>query len=162
MAGEGFVERMHLQPEDRLLCVLPMFHINAIFYSLAGALAAGATLVLEPRFSASRFWQSSARTGATEVNTIAAVRSILMRRPRASSWRDTRCVKIYGAPCTRRSYRDFPGGVRRADLIEGYGMSEIPGALNNPFDGDRTNGSMGPPSLHPDPASRFAELRDRR
>lgn len=37
-AGECFVARMHLQPEDRLLCVLPLFHINAIFYSLAGAL----------------------------------------------------------------------------------------------------------------------------
>ena len=56
MAGEGFVERMHLQPDDRLLCILPMFHVNAIFYSLGGALAAGATLILEPRFSASTFW----------------------------------------------------------------------------------------------------------
>ncbi len=35
MAGEGFVARMHLQPEDRLQCVLPMFRINAIFYSFA-------------------------------------------------------------------------------------------------------------------------------
>jgi crotonobetaine/carnitine-CoA ligase len=29
MAGEGFVARMHLQPDDRLLCVLPLFHIYA-------------------------------------------------------------------------------------------------------------------------------------
>src|SRR5262245_39587642 len=29
LAGEGFVRRMHLQPEERLLCVLPLFHINA-------------------------------------------------------------------------------------------------------------------------------------
>ena len=41
-AGEGFVARMYLQPDDRVLCVLPMFHINAIFYSMAGSLAAGA------------------------------------------------------------------------------------------------------------------------
>ena len=47
-AGEAFVERMYLQPEDRLLCILPMFHVNAICYSLAGTLAAGATLILEP------------------------------------------------------------------------------------------------------------------
>ena len=73
LAGEGFVERMYLQPDDRLLCVLPMFHVNAICYSLGGALAAGATLILEPRFSASRFWQTVEETGATEVNTIAAV-----------------------------------------------------------------------------------------
>ncbi len=70
-AGEGFVARMHLQPHDRLLCVLPMFPVNAIFYSFSGALAAGAT------------------------------------------------------------------------LIEGYGMSEVPGALNNPFLGPHKVGSMG-------------------
>src|SRR5215218_5570732 len=52
LAGEGFVERMYLQPEDRLMCILPMFHVNAICYSLGGTLAAGAMLVLEPRFSA--------------------------------------------------------------------------------------------------------------
>jgi crotonobetaine/carnitine-CoA ligase len=46
LAGEGFVQRMVLQPDDRLLAMLPMFHINALFYSLAGALAAGATLIL--------------------------------------------------------------------------------------------------------------------
>lgn len=28
-AGEIFVERMYLQPTDRMLCVLPFFHINA-------------------------------------------------------------------------------------------------------------------------------------
>jgi crotonobetaine/carnitine-CoA ligase len=73
MAGEGFVQRMYLQPDDRLLCILPMFHVNALFYSLAGALAAGAMLILMPRFSANMFWREVARTRATEVNTIAAV-----------------------------------------------------------------------------------------
>ena len=61
MAGEGFVERMRLQADDRLLCVLPLFHINALFYSLGGAVAAGASLVLAARFSASGFWPLAAR-----------------------------------------------------------------------------------------------------
>ena len=47
LAGEGFVRRMHLDPAERILCLLPMFHVNAMFYSLAGAIAAGATLLLE-------------------------------------------------------------------------------------------------------------------
>src|SRR5262249_20337014 len=37
LAGEAFVERMYLQVDDRLLIVLPLFHINALFYSLGGA-----------------------------------------------------------------------------------------------------------------------------
>lgn len=158
-AGEGFVERMHLQPTDRLLCVLPMFHINAIFYSLAGALAAGATLILEPKFSASRFWATVKETGATEVNTIAAASSILVRRPRGEYVSGHRLQKIYGAPFDEEIYRVFQREFQVPTLIEGYGMSEIPGALNNPFPGPHKVGSMGRPSRHPNPAVALAELR---
>src|SRR5262249_20369638 len=101
IAGKGFVDRMHLQPDDRLLCILPLYHINALFYSLGGAVAAGASLVLAPRFSASGFWPLAARTGATEVNIIAAVGSILARRPR-SELVPHRPVKVYGAPAAPR------------------------------------------------------------
>ncbi|MSQ49009.1 MAG: long-chain fatty acid--CoA ligase, partial [Betaproteobacteria bacterium] len=73
LAGEGFVRRMHLDPAERLLCIMPMFHVNAIFYSLFGTIAAGATLLLEEKFSASQFWSTVARRKATTVNTIAAV-----------------------------------------------------------------------------------------
>src|SRR5262249_36302643 len=79
LAGEAFVERMYLQPDDRLFVVLPLFHINALFYSLGGALAAGASLLLTPRFSASAFWREAADGGATEVNILAAVGNILTR-----------------------------------------------------------------------------------
>lgn len=158
-AGEGFVERMQLQPLDRLLCVLPLFHINAIFYSLAGALAAGATLILEPRFSASTFWRTVKDSGATEVNTIAGASSILMRRARSEYVPGHQLRKMYGAPFTEETMRVFRDDFHVPTLIEGYGMSEIPGALNNPFLGPRKVGSMGLPSRHPDPAVSLAELR---
>lgn len=158
-AGEGFVQRMHLQPEDRLLCILPMFHINALFYSLAGALAAGATLILLPRFSAGRFWHEAARTRATEVNTIAAVTNILLRRPRSEFVPGHALRKVYGAPLTAECCRVFQREFGVPTLIEGYGMSEIPGVLSNPFEGPQKIGSMGRPSAHPDPAVPPPELR---
>lgn len=158
LAGEGFVSRMHLQPDDRLMCILPMFHINALFYSLAGALAAGATLILVPRFSASTFWRDVARTRATEVNTIAAVSNILLRRPRSEFVPGHALRKIYGAPFTAETYAVFQREFGVPTLIEGYGMSEIPGALNNPFEGPHKIGSMGRPSTHPDPTVQLARL----
>ncbi len=159
LAGEGFVQRMFLQPDDRLLCILPMFHINALFYSLAGALAAGATLILVPKFSASAFWGDVARTQATEANTIAAVTTILMRRPRSEFVPGHALRKIYGAPFSAETYEVFAREFGVPTLIEGYGMSEIPGALNNPFEGPHKIGSMGKPSVHPDPRVHLAELR---
>ena len=159
LAGEGFVRRMHLQPEDRVLCIMPMFHVNAIFYSLTGTIAAGATLLLEEKFSASKFWSTVATRRATEVNTIAAVMNILMRRPREEFVPGHMLTKIYGAPFSAEIYRVFEDEFGVPNLIEGYGMSEIPGACNNPFNGERRKGSMGKPSLHPDPAVNLAEVR---
>jgi crotonobetaine/carnitine-CoA ligase len=159
MAGEGFVERMYLQPEDRLLCVLPLFHINALLYSLCGAAAAGASLVLAPRFSASQFWPLAARTGATEVNILAAVGSILARRPRSELVPGHRLRKVYGAPITPEAAKAFSTDFGVPTLIEGYGMTEVPGVCNVPFTGAHRIGSIGKPSRHPDARIRFAELR---
>ncbi|MDX1375956.1 MAG: AMP-binding protein [Burkholderiales bacterium] len=159
LAGEGFVARMWLQPEDRLMCILPMFHINALFYSLAGTLAAGASLILAPRFSASAFWRTAAETGATQVNIIAAIGNILARRPREEFDARHRLRAVYGAPITPDLERTFRDEFNVPAMIEGYGMTEIPGACNNPFDGARRANSMGLPARHPDPAVKFAELR---
>jgi carnitine-CoA ligase len=159
LAGEGFVRRMHLQPDERVLCILPMFHVNAICYSLMGTIAAGATLLLEEKFSASSFWSTALARKATEVNTIAAVMNILMRRPREEFVPGHTLTKIYGAPFSPEIYRVFEDEFGVPDLIEGYGMSEIPGALNNPFDGARRKGAIGKPSLHPDPAVNLAQVK---
>ena len=159
LAGEGFVERMHLQPQDRLLCVLPLFHINALFYSLGGTVAAGASIVLAPRFSASGFWPLAARTGATEVNILAAVGTILARRPRAEFVGGHRLTKVYGAPISQEVAEVFRKEFGVPMLVEGYGMTEVPGACNNPFLGPQKMGSMGKAALHPDRRIPFAELR---
>ncbi len=45
-----------LTPDDIHQCFLPLFHMNAISNSFLASLQVGATLVLQPRFSASRFW----------------------------------------------------------------------------------------------------------
>lgn len=159
LAGEGFVERMHLHPEDRLLCVLPLFHINALFYSLGGAVAAGAALVLAPRFSASGFWALAAESRATEVNIIAAIGNILAHRPRAEFVAAHRLAKAYGAPVSQAIVDVFQKEFGVPTIIEGYGMTEVPGVCNLPFEGPHRIGSMGKAALHPDRSFRFAELR---
>ncbi|TAK42013.1 MAG: long-chain fatty acid--CoA ligase [Betaproteobacteria bacterium] len=159
MAGEGFVARMWLQPDDCLLCILPLFHINALFYSLAGALAAGARLALTPKFSASTFWRTAAESGATQVNIIAAIGNILARRPRSEFDPRHRLRAVYGAPISPELERVFREDFHVPVVIEGYGMTEIPGAANNPFDGEKRANSMGKAAVHPDPDVKFSELR---
>jgi crotonobetaine/carnitine-CoA ligase len=158
-AGEMFVERMHLQPDDRLFAVLPLFHMNALFYSLGGAIAAGASLLIAPRFSASAFWREAAEGGATEVNVLAAVGNILTRRPRSEFVAGHRLRKVYGAGMSAETMQVFPREFGVPALIEGYGMTEVPAVCNNPFLGPQKSGSMGCPARHPDHRRLFSEMR---
>ena len=133
-----------------------MFHINALFYTIAGAFAAGASVALVPKFSASQFWRTAAATGATQVNIIAAVGNILARRPRSEFVPGHRLRVVYGAPITPDLERSFREEFGVPMLIEGYGMTEIPGACNNPYDGEKRPLVMGKAATHPHPRVTFA------
>lgn len=148
-AGEAFVERMHLQPTDRLLTILPLFHINAMFYSVVGALAAGAVLLIEPRFSASTFWERVVALRATQVNVIEAVVTMLLNRSPEEYRPGHTLSKVYGV---RQAVRE-PMRQRFdiASLVGGYAMTEIPGVLSTPVSGDVPPGAMGMLCRHPDP-----------
>ena len=159
LAGEAFVARMHLQPQDRLLALLPFFHINALFYSLGGSLAAGATLITARRFSASQFWNFATATRATQFNFLAAIGSILMKRARSEFNPAHQIRKVYGAPVTAEMLRAFNEEFQVPDVIEGYGMTEIPGASCNPFLGPHKLASIGVPAVHPRVPGDFSALR---
>ena len=155
--GEAFVQRMYLQDDDRVMVVLPMFHINAMFYSVAGTLAAGASMIIIPKFSASTFWQTAVDTGATEVNIIEAIGSILSARPRSEFRPEHRIARVYGVRASMDA--TFKNDFGIPHRIGGYGMTEIPGVTCNPFEGPQKLGSMGPIGRHPDPARPWAQCR---
>ncbi|MGZ8197117.1 MAG: AMP-binding protein [Burkholderiales bacterium] len=155
--GEAFVQRVYLQDDDRVMIVLPLFHINALFYSVAGTLAAGCSMAIVPRFSASTFWQTAVQYGATEVNIIEAIGTILMNRPRSEFRSDHTLRAIYGVRHSMEA--TFRDEFKVKHLIGGYGMTEIPGVTCNPVDGLRKPGSMGPVGRHPDPGRPWAQCR---
>ncbi len=49
---------------------LPLFHTNALAYSMLASLWVGGTCVIQPRFSASRFWSVALDHGCTWTSTI--------------------------------------------------------------------------------------------
>ncbi|MBX9902954.1 MAG: AMP-binding protein [Burkholderiales bacterium] len=155
--GEAFVQRVYLQDDDRVMVVLPLFHINAMFYSVAGTLAAGACMIIIPKFSASTFWQTAVDTGATQVNIIEAIGSILRNRPRSEFRPEHRIAKVYGVRASMDEA--FKNDFKIPHRIGGYGMTEIPGVTCNPFEGIQKLGSMGPVGRHPDPARPWAQCR---
>ncbi len=156
-AGEANVERLHLQPEDRYLIVLPFFHVNAMFYSLGGVLASGGAMILVPKFSASTFWDTAVRFQATVVNIIEAIGTILCNRDRSEYRAEHTIRAAYGVRKAAASIFRSDFGIDK--LMSGFGMTEIPGVTCNPWEGPAKPASMGVLGRHPDPNLPWAQCR---
>jgi carnitine-CoA ligase len=148
LAGEGFPYWMELGRDDRLMTSLPLFHLNALAYSVLGSLACGAGLVLLPRFSASGFLDSARRHGATEFNAIGAMLEILMRRPERPDDADTDLRLCYTGPAPAREWQQAFERRFGLRVVVGYAMSESPYGLIWPH-GSRPYGTLGTVRQHP-------------
>ncbi|HRE01200.1 MAG TPA: AMP-binding protein [Ilumatobacteraceae bacterium] len=105
-----------LRSTDVHLVHLPLFHINALCYSVLSSLFVGATAVLQPRFSASRFWDVSLRHGCTWASMIPfAIRALAAREiPAEHSYR------IWGAGASSPPDE----ALFRVRMLAWYGMTE--------------------------------------
>ena len=95
---------------------LPLFHTNALAYSMLASLWVGATCVIQPRFSASRFWRVALEHGCTWTSTIPFCMKALLEHdiPRQHKFR------LWGtAVCEPPAFAAF--GVK---IIGWWGMTE--------------------------------------
>jgi acyl-CoA synthetase (AMP-forming)/AMP-acid ligase II len=73
---------------DRVLCLLPLFHVNALCHMCIGMLSVGGTIVLTERFSASRFWDEVREYGVTTSSLMRTIPQILLALPEKPEDRD--------------------------------------------------------------------------
>jgi crotonobetaine/carnitine-CoA ligase len=105
--GLAMAQRSGYRPDDVLYTCLPVFHANALWFTIYAALWADACVVLSPGFSASRFWDEIRDGGATVFNALGAMANIIWQLPRSERDRD-HAVRI--AMCVPSS----------AELAEGF------------------------------------------
>jgi crotonobetaine/carnitine-CoA ligase len=67
--------------DDVYLIYLPFFHVNAQSWSIWTTLGVGGTVVLQPKFSASRFWEVVAKHGVTHISLIPFVFKAVADQP---------------------------------------------------------------------------------
>ena len=79
-AGKSMAMHLRLRREDVTLLYMPLFHANAQI-TLLSALWSGGTVVVHPKFSASRFWDTCAAHGVTWVSMIPFAFKALKGRP---------------------------------------------------------------------------------
>jgi crotonobetaine/carnitine-CoA ligase len=76
-----------LTGDDTYLVYLPFFHVNAQSWSFWTALGVGATLVLQPKFSSSRFWEVVAKHDVTHISVIPFVYKAIAGQPQPDGHR---------------------------------------------------------------------------
>ncbi len=82
LAGGRFVSQAHALGEaDRVLAVLPLYHINGQIVTAVAPLVHGGSLVMPRRFSATEFWPMACAHGCTWINVVPTVISYLLAGP---------------------------------------------------------------------------------
>jgi acyl-CoA synthetase (AMP-forming)/AMP-acid ligase II len=82
----AFAPRMRAQglgwnENDRVLCVLPLFHVNALCHTCIAMLSVGGSIVLTEKFSASRFWTEVREYSVTTSSIMRTIPQILLSLP---------------------------------------------------------------------------------
>jgi long-chain acyl-CoA synthetase len=133
--------------EERLIAVLPFFHVYAMTSVLNGGISTGAELILHPRFEIGAMMTSLIRYKPTIMHAVPTIYNAIATA--AEKKRITipslRVCVSGGAP--------LPGEIRErfekltgCRIIEGYGLTEAaPAVTSNPPDGEVRPGSVGIP-----------------
>lgn len=99
---------MRLRDDDVALAFLPLFHTNAQAYSMLGSMWVGATMVVQPRFSASRFWEASLQHRCTWTSMIPFCVKAIVEVPK---------------PAEPHHYRFWAPAVALPEVQEAFGIA---------------------------------------
>lgn len=129
---------------DTLLHALPIFHTHGLFVATNTVLAAGASMILLPRFDLDEIFAL-----LPQVTTLMGVPTFYTRllddtRLTRDACRHMRLFISGSAPLTAETHARF---AERAGhrILERYGMTETNMNTSNPYDGERRAGSVGMP-----------------
>ena len=135
---------------DRLLTMMPLFHMNAVSVTTMSALYAGGSTVVSPKFSASRFWNIVSEYQISSFGSVATMLSMLLSTypegvPAGLKTNQLRFAMCGSAPVPAEVLRRFEETFNCL-VVEGYGLSESTcRSTFNPPDERRRPGSCGLP-----------------
>jgi fatty-acyl-CoA synthase len=144
--GVMLAERLHLTAHDVFYLSMPLFHSNAVMAGWAPAVAAGGSIALRRKFSASAFLDDVRRFGATYANYVGKPMSYILATPERPDDADNPLRILYGNEAAPRDIGRFAQrfGVM---VVDGFGSTE--GGIAIARTPDTPEGSIGllPPDV---------------
>ena len=146
--------------EDRILGVLPFFHVFANTCVLNRTIFNGGEIVMLPRFDAKQALAAVNRTKVTAMPGVPTMYQALLDHPdiARTDFSSLRICISGGAPMPADLKARFAAATG-AKLVEGYGLTESSGVVSaNPYTGEGRDGSIGHPL--PDTMVRLVDKED--
>jgi crotonobetaine/carnitine-CoA ligase len=136
-------EIMRYTADDVLYNFLPFFHVAGKFQALA-AMLVGGKMVLQEKFSVSRFWEEVRRYGVTGFLSVGGILHMLNSQPPRPDDSDNPIRKIYAVPIPKEFRAEFE---RRfgVTMQEAYGATEDGLVLSTVWEEPAPPGSCGRP-----------------
>lgn len=136
-----------IEGEEKMLGVLPFFHVFAMTVVMNFGISIGAELIMLPRFELHQLLKTLQTKGATLFPGVPTIYTAINNAPNLSKLNLSSlnyCISG-GAPLpvqTKACFEEATG----CKLVEGYGLTECgPVATVNPFEGKIKAGSIGLP-----------------
>ncbi len=144
--------------EERMLAILPFFHVFGMTVVMNLGLYIGAAVILVPRFEVNQFLKTLQKSKPTIFPGVPTIYVALVNHPQIKSFElhSIRYCITGSAPMpleVLKTFESLTGGT----IIEGYGLSETsPVTHANPLTGARKTGSIGIPL--PDTEAKIMDL----
>ena len=144
--GAAWQAALELQADDVYFTAFPLFHLSGQALALMATLHRGATLVVEPAFSATTFMARAGAIGATVVMGVGAMAQAILATPAADSDR-THSVRLCSwIPLPETKQLEFEERFATAVSAEGYGQTECAPVTFSPASGVRRRTTAGRPA----------------
>ncbi|MFO1283754.1 MAG: AMP-binding protein [Burkholderiales bacterium] len=147
LSAQNIARGLALVPADRLVGIMPLFHIHGLVAGLAAPLAAGSSVVCLPGFRHDRVYDAIERHAPTWITGVPTMYQALLAhvRPEAIAANRLRFVRSSSAPLPPSLAAEIEA-VFGCPAIEAYGMTEASHQVtSNPLPPlARRPGSVGP------------------
>ena len=141
---EGLAQAWQFSSQDRLLHMLPLFHVHGLFVAQFVALWSNCTSIWLRKFSKKAAISMLEQQSITVMMAVPTLYFRLLEGDDHHSFPSLRLCTSGSAPLPVALHEDFEKryGVR---ILERYGMTEAGIVLSNPYDGERRAGTVGFP-----------------
>ncbi len=148
VAGGEYTSAAHeLTAKDRVLCAMPLYHINGQIVTTVAPLVHGGSVVMPHRFSVSNYWELVTRHRCTWINVVPTMINYLLQAPdprdRGYDISRVKFCRSASAPLPPELHRAFEEKFH-IGIIETFGMTETNApCFTNPY--DRSKRKIGSP-----------------